>query len=669
MGICCLAAPAQAGQLSSWRFDAAQNRLEFNTNEGVQPRAQLLLNPTRLVIDLPGTTIAQSPVNQALGREIQQIHIEQLDAQTTRIVVELAPGYTLDPQQIRFRGISPMQWAVQLPQPQAVNSNQATSSGAAIAPAPVTRSSPAANRPPSPAPTPVSAVPAPAVPPDDSVTQIDGIRVTADGMFVRTQGIRPAVETRRGRRDRDTITVLVDNAVLSPQLTEREITVNRYGISQIELSQASQTQVQIVLHVAEDSPDWRASASGTGGIVILPQGGMAAVAQLATPTESARSSTDSADARLTSSAQSASPARSAPAEGASTRSTPSTSAITRSAAPPVTVPTTEISPTTETQVATIQSIEVNSTSNQLLIHSDRPVTYSGRWQSGLYQISISPAQLAPNVSGTDVGGANSPVLRVRLRQQSEQTVLVSVQPASGVRFGTLNMVSPQLLALEMERSPSPSVGATPPANPSAALVTPSRSSNPLPNVQNGRLLVVLDPGHGGSDPGAVGINGLQEKLIVLPIAQQVAAYLEQQGVQAILTRTDDSDVELEPRVQIAEQSNATLFVSIHANSISLDRPEVNGVETYYFSSGEQMAQVIQNSIVQGTGMNDKGTHSARFYVLRRTSMPAVLVEVGFVTGSEDAPHLANAGFQSQMARSIAQGILQYIQQSSGALNR
>ena len=97
---------------------------------------------------------------------------------------------------------------------------------------------------------------------------------------------------------------------------------------------------------------------------------------------------------------------------------------------------------------------------------------------------------------------------------------------------------------------------------------------------------MIDPGHGGNDPGAVGIDSIHEADIVLPIAQQVAAALEQQGVQAILTRNDDREVELEPRVQLAERAHATLFVSIHANSISLDRPDVNGFETYYYSSGQ-----------------------------------------------------------------------------------
>jgi N-acetylmuramoyl-L-alanine amidase len=190
------------------------------------------------------------------------------------------------------------------------------------------------------------------------------------------------------------------------------------------------------------------------------------------------------------------------------------------------------------------------------------------------------------------------------------------------------------------------------------------ASIPLPSdFQSGQVTVVIDPGHGGNDPGAVGIDSIHEADIVLPIAQQVAAALEQQGVQALLTRSDDREVELEPRVQLAERAQATLFVSIHANSISLDRPDVNGFETYYYNSGQALAQTIYNNTLQTLGIPGRGIHQARFYVLRHTSMPSTLIEIGFVTGSEDQPRLANPEFRSQLAAAIAQGILQYLQRS------
>ncbi|MGF1479759.1 MAG: N-acetylmuramoyl-L-alanine amidase [Cyanophyceae cyanobacterium] len=176
-----------------------------------------------------------------------------------------------------------------------------------------------------------------------------------------------------------------------------------------------------------------------------------------------------------------------------------------------------------------------------------------------------------------------------------------------------------------------------------------------------RTVVAIDPGHGGVDPGAIGRDGIQEKNINLPIALEVAKILKQQGMQVELTRTGDHDVSLSSRVAQAERANAALFVSIHANAISLSRPEVNGLETYYYRSGVRLAQSIHNSILRRLDVRDRGVKQARFYVLRETSMPAVLVEVGFVTGSEDSRNLVNAAYRQRMAEAITAGIVQYLQ--------
>jgi len=111
---------AGARQLVFWRFEPNQNRLEFTTDVGVQPRAQLIANPTRVVIDLPGISLEGPTDSQRVGGTVREIRVGQFDNRTTRIVIELAPGYTLDPQQVQFRGLTPNQWTVQLPRPQRV---------------------------------------------------------------------------------------------------------------------------------------------------------------------------------------------------------------------------------------------------------------------------------------------------------------------------------------------------------------------------------------------------------------------------------------------------------------------------------------------------------------------------------------------------------------------
>ena len=336
-----MAAPAKAARLESWRFNASQNQLEITTDEGVQPRAQLVSDPTRLVIDLPGIVLGRPVINEAISGTVRSLRIGQFDRDTTRIVIELAPGYTLEPSQIKFRGISDRRWLIKLPTPQ-------------------------------------------------------------------------------------------------------------------------------------------------------------------------------------------------------------------------------LSSTSASAIAVVPSV------------------------------------------------------------QSVTTASPRVMP----------------------------------------VFNPAMTTTQIPRSPNGRMLVIIDPGHGGPDPGAIGINGLQEKGIVLDIGNQVAASLQRQGIQALLTRADDRDLDLEPRVQMAEQSNATVFVSIHANAISLSRPDISGLETYYHESGLGLAKIIHQNVLQMTGAGDRGVRKARFYVLRKTSMPSVLVEVGFVTGRDDASRLSNPAYRTQMADAIARGILQYLQQAA-----
>ena len=186
----------------------------------------------------------------------------------------------------------------------------------------------------------------------------------------------------------------------------------------------------------------------------------------------------------------------------------------------------------------------------------------------------------------------------------------------------------------------------------------------LPDVPRGRYLVVIDPGHGGPDPGAVGIRGIRESEIVLDISLQVARLLEAKGVQVTLTRTAEVDVDLPPRVALANRLGATAFVSIHANAISMSRPEVNGIETFYFSdprSARLAAHIQQQVLNVSPGSPNRGVRRGRFFVIRRTTMPSALVETGFVTGNIDSPRLADPAHRRRLSLAIATGILEYLQ--------
>ncbi len=417
--------------LASWQFDPVQHQLTFVTSQGVQPRARLLPNPVRFVLDLPGVRLGGAPVTQTIGGAYKSISVAEVDARTTRIILELAPGYSLDPQAIEVRGSSPMEWSAQLPVPVA-----------------------------------------------------------------------------------------------------------------------------------------------------------------------------------------ASPSETTPTPGAA-----------------------------QGQLAVVESVRLEG--DRLLIQADRPLQYDHGWDRSTsdYRIRIFQATISPQFSRPDLA-ADSPVRQIRLVQETPDTVTVFVKPAAGSRVGRIAQTRRGLLALEVGQTASAPPTAQFPRNPGTVPV--------------GQAVVVVDPGHGGPDPGAVGIGGLREKDIVFPISLEVASLLEQQGIRVVLTRVDDRDLGLEPRVQLARQVRANLFVSIHANAISLSRPDVNGVETYYYESGLGLARAIHQTLVGSTGSRDRGVRRARFYVLRHTSMPAVLVETGFVTGAEDAPRLADPGFRSRIAAGIAQGVLNYL---------
>ena len=203
--------------------------------------------------------------------------------------------------------------------------------------------------------------------------------------------------------------------------------------------------------------------------------------------------------------------------------------------------------------------------------------------------------------------------------------------------------------------------ASAPSSPSSpAIPSTSIPSTNIPRARQGQLTVVIDPGHGGRDPGAVGIGGLREKDINITVARRMQASLQEKGINVVLTRADDREIDLQPRVSMAERADADIFVSIHSNAISLSRPEVNGLETYYYSSGLRLAQTIHSNVLQRTSLRDRGVRQSRFYVLVNTSMPAVLVETGFVTGSEDAERFRDPQAVNEIADGITAGVLQYL---------
>ncbi|MEA5503407.1 N-acetylmuramoyl-L-alanine amidase [Halotia wernerae UHCC 0503] len=606
-----LSSPAVAAKLESWRFDSNQNRLEINTSGAVQPQAQLVFNPTRLVIDLPGTIFGRPQLTQQVGGAIRNVRVGQFDPQTTRIVVELSPGYTLDPKQVKFVGITASRWTVQLPTPKAEQVESSPKNVYNVVTIDSDRQPEFSNNV-------VSAA--------QGTTQIEKLQVTGDGFFIRTNGGKPQVKVNRSS-DRTTIFMDISGATLSSQLAQQnEMSINKYGVNSIGFTQlrTRPAAVRITWRVDKNSPDWRLTQSSASGLVVLPS----RVLRLPSNNQN-DSQTDQPK-----------------------------------------IPLVSNRPSANNSPATIQSVELANNGTQLLIRSDQPVSATSGWDrsSGLFRIAITNAKLAPKVTGPTFN-AKSPILRVRLQKQESNTVVVLVQPAAGVQIGKLNQIGDQLLALQLQGSRRVVIApGTPPLPPLQGQlpvptdrIQPTQPAQPQPRpIPRGKVVVMIDPGHGGKDPGAVGIGGMREKDIILPISKRIAEVLQQNGVQVKMTRDSDYFVSLPGRVKMAEKVNADVFVSIHANSLGLGRPDVSGLETYYYDTGLSLARAVHKSILQSVNIRDRGVRRARFFVLRKSSMPSILVETGYLTGREDAAKLKTQAYQNQMADAIARGILQYL---------
>lgn len=197
--------------------------------------------------------------------------------------------------------------------------------------------------------------------------------------------------------------------------------------------------------------------------------------------------------------------------------------------------------------------------------------------------------------------------------------------------------------------------------------TPVASDVALSNVKN--KIITIDPGHGGSDSGAVGPNGYTEKEGAFAISQKVASILNQSGAKVVMTRDSDVDVygpnasarnELQARVDIGNNANSDIFVSIHCNAFV--NPAANGTQTFYYGSsyqGQRLAQSIQEKMIEANGLRDRGISTCNFYVVKHSYMPAVLIETAFITNYDEEALLSDDEWQTTMAKAIAEGINEY----------
>jgi N-acetylmuramoyl-L-alanine amidase len=168
----------------------------------------------------------------------------------------------------------------------------------------------------------------------------------------------------------------------------------------------------------------------------------------------------------------------------------------------------------------------------------------------------------------------------------------------------------------------------------------------------------VDAGHGGHDPGAVRLPS-EEKAFTLQMCQELKHALEQRGAHVVMTRDADSYVTLDQRCDIANGCHADLFISIHLNSLN-PPARGNGSETYFHTpQSVRLAHFLHPRLVSAVGERDGGIHNQRFYVVRNTSMPSVLLEVAYISNSDEVRLMSRPGFGANLAQSLTRGILAY----------
>lgn len=186
----------------------------------------------------------------------------------------------------------------------------------------------------------------------------------------------------------------------------------------------------------------------------------------------------------------------------------------------------------------------------------------------------------------------------------------------------------------------------------------NQTAKPLQN-----RVIILDPGHGGKDPGTVK-GSVSEKSITLKVSTQVKQLLENAGAKVYMTRTGDTYPSLQDRVDFTQANYGEIFVSVHVNSAA--NTSAQGTETYYaISTGDMyqedidLATFVNNQIVNNLNMKNRGVKQEQYYVIRNMVIPSILVELGFLTNTEDHNKMTNDQYVNLFAESIYNGILQY----------
>lgn len=199
-------------------------------------------------------------------------------------------------------------------------------------------------------------------------------------------------------------------------------------------------------------------------------------------------------------------------------------------------------------------------------------------------------------------------------------------------------------------------------------------SLPVLNKSDDKIIVVIDPGHGARDSGKTGVNGVLEKDINLTIALMLKEELEAQGIEVIMTRSDDLPLysenasnkkreDMNRRIQIIEESNADFVISIHQNSYPQE--SAKGAQVFYYNGSaesQKLAEIVQSQLITGLDPSNKRQAKANsdYFLLKKTKVPCIICECAFLSNPEESNLITDPSYQKKAAQSICAGVLEYL---------
>lgn len=312
-----------------------------------------------------------------------------------------------------------------------------------------------------------------------------------------------------------------------------------------------------------------------------------------------------------------------------------------------------------------------------LVERQLKITVGGKVEPKVFTMS-GPERIVIDLPGTSLSRA--------LEDRSSQKGVVSIANSSeiaGVRYALfsdspstvrvvmdLNSASPYtvtrgsagevLVELTGEPTSTPGTDIPGPVAPGSGPQLPPVTQPERPPVASGKKLIVIDPGHGGKDPGTIGITNKLEKVFNLNVALKIQKLLAHDpDMEVVLTRSNDTFIALGDRGPIANKLQADAFISIHANSVE-NAPSANGTESYYYEEASKpFTQIIHKHLLEATGFRDRGVKQKGWKVLRDANMVSVLLETGFISNAAEEAKLFTDDMQQRIAQGVLNGLREY----------